>query len=91
MRGINASAMFWQDPSAVAGVGKWVEPTDLGNTCSSTVVSAKSTKTVADANVDQMWGFKEHPYLFNHFYIYSRSANRSNCRAKWLTASLDCS
>lgn len=76
LRGINASAMFWQDPAAAAGVGKWVEPTDLGGACSDLTISAKSSKTVAEVNADTIWGFKEHPYMFGHFYIYTRSTNR---------------
>jgi hypothetical protein len=93
LRGINASFIFWQDPSAAEGTGKYLEPSSLANTpdCSTVTTLAQGSATrTNDANKQTLWGFKEHPNLFGYYYVYERSASRSPCAAKWLTASLDC-
>ena len=33
-----------------------------------------------------MWGFKEHPFVYNYFYIYNRKVGRADCMLKWLAA-----
>ena len=83
LRGINSSAVFFQDPLKSAGNGACLTPTATH----SVVVTA----CVAGNIAQNQWGFKEHPFKIGHFYIYSRNADRAISTKLWLKASSDCS
>lgn len=84
LRGVNTSDVFWQDQTAAKDSGFWLEPTAA--TCTDNTVKLSASKTnslAADAN---QWGFKEHPLMYNYFYIYNRWTSRKACTGRWLQA-----
>ena len=83
LRGINKSDIFWQRASAVKGEGIFLEANAAA--CTDATVAGK-TPSSGDAGV--MWGFKEHPLMYEYFYIYNRATARSTCNAKWLSAKI---
>lgn len=82
LRGINKSDIFWQRATAAKGTGIFLEAN--ANACTDATVAGKATSS---SGVEKaMWGFKEHPLMYEYFYIYNRATARSNCNAKWLSA-----
>ena len=89
LRGINKSDIFWQRASAAKGDGIFLEAnlsTGVAATVCADATVAGKTASTSDAGV--MWGFKEHPLMYEYFYIYNRATARSTCNAKWLSAKI---
>ena len=87
LRGINASDIFWQDQTQAKGTGHYLEPKSA--TCTDNTVKLSATKTAntaPNAAGAGQWGFKEHPFNYNYFYIYNRATNRKDCVGRWLKA-----
>jgi len=84
LRGINKSDIFWQRASAAKGTGIFLEANDATNACTDATLKGSATST---SDTGAMWGFKEHPLMYEYFYIYNRSTgDRKICNAKWLSA-----
>jgi hypothetical protein len=83
LRGINKSDIFWQRASAAKGTGHYLQA--MSATCGDNFVKVAAT---GSGDVGATWGFKEHPLMYNYFYIYNRATNRSLCNSKWLTAKI---
>lgn len=89
LRGLNRSNIFFQNPTAAAGTGFWLEPN--ADTCTDGALKLVAAASNADATKDdhlKMWGFKEHPFVYNYFYIYNRKVGRADCMLKWLAATV---
>ena len=87
LRGVNTSDVFWQNPSSAKGTGLWFEPTSSSDCAVNTLkLSAVRSNTVA--GTENQWGFKEHPFMYNYFYIYNRGTDRKLCIGRWLQAKL---
>jgi hypothetical protein len=84
LRGINKSDIFWQRASAAKGTGIFLEANDATNACTDANLKGSATST---SDTGAMWGFKEHPLMYEYFYIYNRATSaRKICNAKWLSA-----
>ena len=83
LRGINKSDIFWQRASAAKGTGIFLEAATTA--CTDATVAGLATPT---GDTGAMWGFKEHPLMYEYFYIYNRASARSTCNAKWLSAKI---
>jgi len=84
LRGINKSDIFWQRASAAKGTGIFLEANDATSTCTDATVKGSASSS---SDSGAMWGFKEHPLMYEYFYIYNRATSlRKSCNAKWLSA-----